>query len=79
MDTPIGQGSVVNHSFDVEGNYVVHLTVRSVNQLSKGILDGSSSTSVNVSPESATLIIYANGQQLNEDSLVKMGSLEAKA
>lgn len=39
---------MVNHTFERAGNYIVHLTARSANNLTRGIFDGEASVSVNV-------------------------------
>jgi PKD repeat protein len=69
---------VVNHTFLSEGNYQVHLTVRSANQSSEGILDGSETIPVEVTPQSALMRVFANGQQLNTLSTTKIGTAEAQ-
>ncbi|MBS8122536.1 PKD repeat [Candidatus Vampirococcus lugosii] len=75
----IGQGPVINHTFNREGNYIIHLTTKSVNRLSEGIFDGSATTSINVSPKSAVLSAYINGQKLDELSNAKIGVQEGNS
>lgn len=53
----------------------MHLTVRSSN---KGIFDGEATVSVNVSPKSANVIVYANGKKMDKNKPVKVGVQEAK-
>ncbi|USN56552.1 MAG: PKD domain-containing protein [Candidatus Peribacteria bacterium] len=77
-DQVIGQGPVVNHIFTSEGQYQVHLTVRSVNQPTEGILDGSQTVSVDVTPQSALVRVFANGKQLDENNYTKIGTAEAQ-
>lgn len=67
----------MNHTFFEEGNYQVHVTVRSANQDSEGILDGEDTVSVDVSPQSALVRVYANGQSLQEGVYTKIGTAEA--
>lgn len=74
-DKPIGYGPVVSYKFNESGTYLVHLTVRSSNS---GIFDGEATVSVNVSPKSANVIIYANGKKMEKQKAVKIGVQEAK-
>lgn len=75
QDKPIGYGAVVNYKFKESWTYLVHLTVRSSNT---GIFDGEATVSVNVSPKSANVIVYANGKQMNKNKYIKIGVQEAK-
>lgn len=77
-DQVIGQWPVVNHVFDREGNYQVHVTVRSVNQPTEWILDGSETVTVDVTPQSALVRVFANGQQLDTRNYIKIGTAEAQ-
>lgn len=77
VDKVIGQGAVVNHVFEQEGNYIVNLTVRSANNQTQGILDGEARTTINVSPEAALLIVTANGIRMTENEIIKIGTQEA--
>ncbi len=77
-DQVIGQGIVVNHTFTEPGAYQVHLTVRSVNQRSEGILDGQATTTISVSPKTARMRIFANGKQLDEHNPTRIGTAEAQ-
>lgn len=77
-DILIGKWAIVKHNFEVEGNYLVHLTSRSVNNLSEGILDGEATVSINVSPETANLVVYANGKKLQNKTYTKIGTAEAQ-
>lgn len=74
----IGRWSVVNHTFSVEGNYVVHMTAKSVNKNSQGIFDGSTSLRLNIAPEAANIVVYAAGKKLDDRVHTKFGSTEAK-
>jgi PKD repeat protein len=78
IDRVIGRGPVVNYTFDKEGNYIINLTVRSANQSSEGIFDGSSKISIDVAPQAANIVIYAAGQRMREDQPTKIGSQEAR-
>ena len=78
-DRPIGKGPVINWTFDEEGNYIVHLTVRSANSVSEGIFDGEENVSINVAPKAALLVVYLNGKKLTTDEPVRIGIQEAQA
>lgn len=71
VDKIIGQGPTISYTFAKEGNYIVHLTVRSSNWKSQGIFDGQDTLAVNVSPKAATLTVYANGQKLEVGKRLK--------
>lgn len=77
-DILIGKQSVVKHTFEEEGNYLIHLTARSSNNKNDGILDGEATVSVNVSPETANLIVYANGKKLQQKTYTKLWTFEAQ-
>ncbi|MCF7834746.1 PKD domain-containing protein [Candidatus Gracilibacteria bacterium] len=78
LDKTIGIGSVLNYTFDEPGNYLVHLTVRSSNSLDQGIFDGSQDISVDVSPKTASIVVYSNGKKLDKYEKVKIGIQEAQ-
>lgn len=78
VDRTIGIGSVVNHTFEEAGNYVVHLTVRSSNHTAKWIFDWSSTFSVAVTPKSANINVTANNRLLNHYKSEKFGTQEAQ-
>ncbi len=78
IDQTIGKWPVIAHTFDNPWNYLVHLTVRSSNKQIKNIFDWEDTTSINVSPKTANISIYANGQKFKTDKLVKVGTQEAK-
>ncbi len=69
---------MINHTFFQEGNYYVHLTTRSANNTSQGILDGKATTVISVAPEIANLVVYANGKKLQEKNHTKIGTQEAQ-
>ena len=75
IDKPIWYWPVVNYKFNESGIYLVHLTVRSSNA---GIFDWETTVSVNVSPKSANVIVYANGKKMDKNKYVKVGIQEAK-
>lgn len=77
-DTTIGVGPVVNTTFAVAGNYQIHLTVRSSNNTSAGIFDGEKTISVDVTPKTANIVVYANGQRLTKNTNIKLGIQEAQ-
>ena len=77
VDQIIGNGPVLHYTFDTEGNYIIHLTVKSSNK-GNGILDGEKTTSIDVTPKAALISIYANGQKMLKDRKAKVGTLEAQ-
>ena len=77
-DVLIGRWATTKHTFEEEGNYLVHLTVRSINNISQWILDGEADTSINVAPETANVIVYANGKKLQNKTYTKIGTFEAQ-
>jgi len=77
-DTTIGVGPVVNTTFDTAGNYQIHLTVRSSNKATDGIFDGEKTISIDVTPKTANIVVYANGQKLTKDGKIKIGIQEAE-
>ncbi len=74
----IWQWPVVNHTFEQEWNYVVHLTVRSVNHQNHGIMDWSDTVNIDVSPKSAVTSVHVNNQRLSNDNEVKLWIQEAE-
>lgn len=72
----IGNGPVLTHTFEEPGNYVVHLTVRSSNKTSEGIFDGSKQFNVDVTPRTANIVVYANGQKMEKNKKIKLGLQE---
>ena len=70
---------VIKYTFNEPNNYVVHLTVRSANKTTKGILDGSTYTTISVAPPIAKVVLYINGQRASTDSYVKISTQEAKS
>jgi len=78
VDRIIWQWAVVNYTFEKEGNYFVHVTVRSVNNQEEWILDGDETFNVNVSPQAAILTVYMNGQKMDDTRHIKLWSKEAK-
>jgi len=71
-DTTIGNGPVVNYAFPDPGNYLVHLTVRSSNRTSQGIFDGEKTLSIDVTPKTAIISVYSNGQRMSKDTKIKI-------
>jgi len=53
--------------------------VRSANQGSEGIFDGSAKIAINVAPPAATVSIFAAGQRLKDDVIAKVSTQEARA
>lgn len=77
-DTAIGVWPVVNTTFPEAWTYQVHLTVRSSNQDTEGIFDGEKTISIDVTPKTANIVLYANGQKLIKDGKIKIGIQEAQ-
>lgn len=77
VEQSIGRWPVVKYTFKKEGNYVVHLTVRSANADAKWVFDGEATTNINVGPQAANLIVFSNGKRLKEDFPIKFTSQEA--
>ncbi len=78
VDIMIGKWSVIKYTFEEEGNYQVHLTARSANNITDGILDGEATTNINIAPESSLLVVYANGKKLQQKTYTKIGTQEAQ-
>lgn len=76
-DQIIWEWPVISYEFKESWNYVVHLTVRSSNYRSEWIFDWSDSLSVDVTPKSAIISVYANSQKLNSSEKIKFWSTEA--
>ncbi len=77
VDQIIGNWPVLTYTFEKEGNYIVHLTVRSSNK-QKWILDWDQTISIDVTPKSAIPSVHANGQKMDKNIKVKIGTLEAE-
>ncbi len=77
IEQSIGRWPVLKHTFKKEGNYVVHLTVRSANAASEWIFDGQADVNINVWPQAAKLIVFVNGKRLKEELPIKFTSQEA--
>ena len=76
-EVPIWEWPVVNHTFSEEWNYVVHLTVRSVNS-DQWVFDGEESVNINVGPKAAVVSIHANNTELQKDRDAKVWLAEAE-
>lgn len=77
-DILIWRWSVVNYTFEQEGNYYVHLTAKSANKESQGILDGEETVVISVAPEIANVVVYANGKKLQQRNYTKIGTQDAQ-
>jgi PKD repeat protein len=77
IEQEIGRGPLVKWTFKREGNYVVHLTVRSANNEKKWVFDGEASTNINVWPQAANLFVSVNKRRLREEIGTKFTSAEA--
>jgi len=78
VEQVIGKWPVVNYTFTEAWNHVVHLTVRSSNNLSEGIFDWEASVDINVAPKAANMVVYINGQQATTNKLLKIWSQDAE-
>lgn len=74
-DVIIWKGPTVNHVFNKAGNYVVHSTVRSINNL-QGYFDADNSITVSVQPTDTKINILANGVKLDENNPTKLSLSE---
>ena len=74
----MGQWPVLKYTFYEPNNYVVHLTVRSVNKERNWILDWHATVSVNVAPPIANIVLYVNWKVATTDKYVKLSTDEWK-
>lgn len=75
QDIIIGKWPIVNHTFTKPWNYVIHSTVRSLNNL-KGYFDADQSVIIAVQPTDTKVNILANGQKLDENNPTKLSLSE---
>lgn len=68
---------VINHIFWEPWNYIVHLTVRSVNNTSQWVFDWTDKIWVDVWPKSADISIYLNSKKLRNDYKIKIWTQES--
>ncbi len=73
----MGKGYSINHTFEEPWEYVVHVTIRSINKNTKGILDGHASTVISVGEKIGNIVIFANWKKLNKNVSVKFWTQEA--
>lgn len=78
IDQTIWIWPVLNYTFNEPWNYLVHLTVRSSNSTDQWIFDGSQDISVDVSPKTASIVVYANWKKLDKYDKVKIWVQEAQ-
>lgn len=76
QDQSIGVWPVVNHTFEEAGNYLVHLTVRSSNQINEWIFDWTKTISIDVKPKAAVISVFANSKRLKTVEKIKFGTQE---
>ncbi len=67
---------VINHTFEEAGNYIVHLTVRSSNKITKWVFDWKKRLSIDVKPKAAVISVFANGKKLKTNEKVKFWTQE---
>lgn len=77
VEQAMGQWIEVTHTFATEGRYIIHLTVRSINEWIKWVFDGEATTVVLVWPQAANIYISANARKMNEYVPLKFTSQEA--
>lgn len=75
QDVIIGKGPIVNHTFTKPGNYVIHSTVRSINNL-KGYFDADQTIIISAQPTDTKINILANGTKLDENNPTKLSLSE---
>jgi hypothetical protein len=68
----------VTATFPNAGSYLVHLTVRSSNKATEGIFDGDKTMTIDVTPKTANITVYANSQKVNKDGKTKISIQEAE-
>ncbi len=78
QDKSIGVWPVVNATFANAGSYLVHLTVRSSNKTTQGIFDGEKTLTVDVTPKTANIAVYANSQKMDKNLKTKISIQEAQ-
>ena len=77
-DKTIGVWPVISTSFANAWSYIIHLTVRSANEWTEGIFDGEKTFSIDVSPKTANITVYADAQKLTKDAVTKISIQEAQ-
>ena len=77
IDTPMGQGQVINYTFEEAGKFIVHLVIRSSN-VNEWILDWEENITITVSPKAADIVVYANTRKLTKNAWLKMWTTEAE-
>lgn len=76
IDQTIWVWPVINHTFQEAGNYLVHLTVRSSNNINEGIFDWEKTVSIDVTPKASVISMYANSKKLKSFEKTKFGTQE---
>ena len=71
VDTPMGEGQIINYTFEESWKFIVHLVVRSSN-VNKWILDGERNVTINVTPKAADIVVYANTRRMTKNEQLKM-------
>ena len=78
QDILIWRWAVVKYSFEQEGNYYVHLTAKSANKETEGILDGEATSVITVAPEIANVVVYVNWKKLWQKTYTKIWTQDAQ-
>jgi len=74
----IWQWPEIKHTFTEPNNYIVHLTVKSVNANKYWILDWEKTININVAPPIANISLYINWKRANSDLYTKVSDEEWK-
>ena len=77
VDTPMWKWDVLTYTFDEAGKFIVHLVVRSSN-VKDWILDWEKDLTINVSPKTANIVVYANTRKMQSNSAIKIWTAEAE-
>lgn len=78
QDKSIGVWPVVTATFENAGSYLVHLTVRSSNKATEWIFDGEKTMTIDVTPKTANITVYANSQKVSKSNKTKLSIQEAE-
>ena len=71
VDTPIWVWNPINYEFKEAWKFIVHLVVRSSN-VDKWILDWEKDITINVTPKTANIVVYANTRKMSKTDPVKI-------
>lgn len=77
VDTPMWKWNVITYVFDEAWKFIVHLVVRSSN-VKEWILDWEQDLTINVSPKTANIVVYANTRKMQSNNAIKIWTAEAE-